>query len=636
MVQAWSLAGSGQLPRPVLFVHGINSDMGSWGVRQAKKVCESPTVTKLTTGEAMFTVACADGSTRPDQLFCSTNNNGDIRTCDYGFNSPESFTVNMYLPQSIKTHHTYGIVYLKPFWNYKGIYGGKMRYWWSYWHSQNNYLNETNGVSYTNATTNTGYFYIDVDPAQVTNAVKTTWTGRKYGTVDLSWKNGIVQQYGPSKTCPPAYIANKYGFSLANLTYKYSEFTKGINHNGLEYYNSVAPNTANDPKKDEVAPFCRLDWTNGVVTTGSRTELGQTNQIYERLTAVLDEYYTNWRTDPSAKIDMVCHSQGCLITRNMIATYRSAGMDNPVNHINSIASVTSPALGTALATDGSGVAVVQELRNVTKSLEPLLQPIPLYFEASVPGTPISIKFKIITLDLFESLRNVLNDFNYGAQYLTYPAKYSFKSWSPPTSVITTTGVAATTLPFMTNLTASGYPTRPADQSSIPLTAFYGTVPTIASKYRSTLYSKATGICHTSIIPFWTSSPVDINSLSWWPSAISGFRFGTCIDLVNYVDGQIGPVFSKLDADWTPYSDFIVDVSSQKYEGAFSTINRPFVTVPLIVNPGELGVPHAKMSWVGLNGADLEGATSHSLEIYNALINPPRSTGFPALNYYLLH
>lgn len=89
--------------------------------------------------------------------------------------------------------------------------------------------------------------------------------------------------------------------------------------------------------------------------TGQGMDGGQADQLLIKMKDVLDEFYGvgQWWNNPNAQIDLVSHSQGALVIREMIANNRLAVPANPISHIRQILAITSPLHGTALATDNT-------------------------------------------------------------------------------------------------------------------------------------------------------------------------------------------------------------------------------------------------------------------------------------------
>jgi hypothetical protein len=453
----------------------------------------------------------------------------------------------------------------------------------------------------------------------------------------LPYKDGSVGGYLPGSA--PAELAAKYGISgdglvadaprhsrLYHATYGpemvdiITNPSTKMNHNGIEFYNSVEyrsngnpvcsltdlPDDATSPLLD---PFATLVYTNGV-NTDSHTgwtdnhvervyQLGQTEQVYKKMTAVLNEYFSDWKTNRDRTLDIVCHSQGCLATRSAISTFRSSNIDNPINHINSIVSVNSPAIGSALALDGSGVHSVQRLRDIgigiykNGGLDPL-----------IGGA----------FDPFKDIRTLMQDFLLRQIELSYANSFANGSWSPSASSVASAGVTNGSQ-FITNLLSGAAPvTRPSDGSKIPLTALYGTVPGLGTKLMNYAVGQGRSACNT--------GAGMVNLFSTVASNL-GLTDRTCMGWVNYIDSYLTPIFTEMDVQWTPNSDMVVDKSSQQYIGKLNPFNHPFISSQLQPFPGDLGVPHSTIGGVGAGGGDLKGACLHGKEIVKALANPPK-------------
>jgi hypothetical protein len=649
---SWQLAGSGNLPRPILFVHGINATMVTWGVSQAQKICTAPSVSLLSGINGVINpdqislkqrILCADASTRDAdisytyQLTSTTQSYTclgcfpDIQAVNKAFLSlPREVTFN-FVPEGQTSRKKVVVT-----WWLEGIVNGKLKFSYKLPYVLNYHPNGEQcdatvpcgnnevfpiyspaGVTWDNTLKK---FFISSDPSAALADTRTEWTNMEYAPLGDSWKSGYVKVYKDKAISPPAFIASFYGFTAANKTYTYpGTANQGINHNGLEFFTATA-SSASQAYVDKPDEFCRPDKSNGIVynTPLKKYEYGQTNQLFDRVSAVLTEYYPDWKTNFDTQIDIVCHSQGCLVTRSLVANYRSASADNPANHIRSITSLNSPALGSGIATDGSKIPSVASLRTTVYNLyrSGLLDPM----KVKVLG------FKLFTIDLFKAYREMAANFIFTDQYLAYPNNLSTTSWDPPLSAMRQDPVTVGRSDFTSSLVASGYPTRPYDRMSIPLTAYYGTVPGAMRKYQDLLIQKATSLCHTSLIPFLPGSFVDVNSVTWWGT----IGFSTCMDWVNYVNGQVGPLVNGLDAEWSGYSDLIVDVGSQKYEGFANGLARPFTAKALAPTvSGEIGVPHFTLPWIGANGGDLAGATTHGAEILQAINNPPGPFGMSA-------
>lgn len=149
---------------------------------------------------------------------------------------------------------------------------------------------------------------------------------------------------------------------------------KNINHNGIYFFQ--APGSIVDGKWVEAKPH----WDNG------NEKNSQSRKLYKRLEEVLDDFFEgtsiNWRTTPEVTIDIVAHSQGGLVVREMlrglVADSASAGSDNPANHIGRLVTVDTPHLGAATAAEDS-----KTINNVYSGLGNLIDDL----NAIVSGKP---------------------------------------------------------------------------------------------------------------------------------------------------------------------------------------------------------------------------------------------------------
>jgi hypothetical protein len=206
------------------------------------------------------------------------------------------------------------------------------------------------------------------------SALSTTWD-----TVSLSPRSGETQGWVPGfvsrstwQVSPWAHFAGKtYTFLLPNTYsdvlvrsytrssgpdilarierlengYDSTNAQAGINRNGIYFYTSL-----NDAG-DSLSPFQPPMWSPS--SYGYNALRGQARQLFERMDTVLTHHYGSraaWIHDSTKKIDIVCHSQGCLDTRDMIRNNPDASLANPLNHIRKVVSMDSPAFGSAFAT----------------------------------------------------------------------------------------------------------------------------------------------------------------------------------------------------------------------------------------------------------------------------------------------
>ena len=193
-------------------------------------------------------------------------------------------------------------------------------------------------------------------------------------TEDQTWTPGVV--FGKAWSVVPwsHFAANRYTYLLPNTysdvlvrSYKPSSgpdilarierlehgydstnAQAGINRNGIYFYTSL-----NDAG-DSLSPFQPPMWSPS--SYGYNALRGQARQLFERMDTVLTHHYGSraaWIHDGTRKIDIVCHSQGCLDTRDMIRNNPDTSLANPINHIRKVVSMNSPAFGSAFATSST-------------------------------------------------------------------------------------------------------------------------------------------------------------------------------------------------------------------------------------------------------------------------------------------
>ena len=144
-----------------------------------------------------------------------------------------------------------------------------------------------------------------------------------------------------------------------------------INNVGLYFFQ--APGKINDEKKWEEAS---LAWDN------ADDQTSQSRKLYQKLEEILDDYFggssINWRKTPEVTVDIVTHSQGGLIVREMLrglkAENASTGSDNPANHIGRVITVDTPHLGAATAAENSKSESLAKYPGLGKIVDDLNKP----------------------------------------------------------------------------------------------------------------------------------------------------------------------------------------------------------------------------------------------------------------------
>ncbi|MFA6836648.1 MAG: hypothetical protein WCR04_09650 [Fibrobacteraceae bacterium] len=121
---------------------------------------------------------------------------------------------------------------------------------------------------------------------------------------------------------------------------------KGINSNGLYFFTAPYRKSGNTYK--QVLP----QWQNNKPASSISFSL------YQHIEKVLNAHYGNkWKSDSTLQVDLVAHSQGGLVVREMLRGLRSApsrypkGLSNAANHIRRLVSVNTPHFGSELGDD---------------------------------------------------------------------------------------------------------------------------------------------------------------------------------------------------------------------------------------------------------------------------------------------
>ena len=77
----------------------------------------------------------------------------------------------------------------------------------------------------------------------------------------------------------------------------------------------------------------------------------QIDQLKRRLSEVLDSHYgEKWKTNKNLKVDLVGHSQGGLLAKELFRSSGEASVLNPIAHVNRVITLNTPFNGSALAT----------------------------------------------------------------------------------------------------------------------------------------------------------------------------------------------------------------------------------------------------------------------------------------------
>ena len=153
------------------------------------------------------------------------------------------------------------------------------------------------------------------------------------------FQKGLVKKYS-SGSAPDIIVRNQNIYITDD----------NINRDGLYFFQ--APGKINNEKRWEEAS---LNWDD------ADTQNSQSRKLYQKLKEILDNFFEgteiNWRETPEVTVDIVAHSQGGLVVREMLRGLRtegaSSGPENPANHIGRLITVDTPHLGAATAAENS-------------------------------------------------------------------------------------------------------------------------------------------------------------------------------------------------------------------------------------------------------------------------------------------
>lgn len=166
------------------------------------------------------------------------------------------------------------------------------------------------------------------------------------------FQNGLVSSYINGGL--PDILARYQGLDISE---------QGINSNGIYFFN--APVNEND---EQPSP----EWEFG------NAQNSISYYFYLKLQEKLTQHFgTAWQTDESLKIDVVGHSQGGLVVREMLRGLQTncpncpIGTANAANHIRKLVTVNTPHLGTPLADTKNSLQTMPEYSAVLELLDNL-------------------------------------------------------------------------------------------------------------------------------------------------------------------------------------------------------------------------------------------------------------------------
>jgi len=161
----------------------------------------------------------------------------------------------------------------------------------------------------------------------------------------LKFKSGQVKKYKGGSLPDMLARSNNLYTESKDSTDKNDSILYSINSNGIYFFQSPMDN-----KGEHAKPR----WKDNPDSSQSRA-------LYEKIDTVMNDFYgkqgIDWRENDKYQIDLVGHSQGGLVIREMLrglekapGTITAKGIENPANHINRVITVNTPHFGSALAT----------------------------------------------------------------------------------------------------------------------------------------------------------------------------------------------------------------------------------------------------------------------------------------------
>ncbi len=390
----WPTMYSGSMPRPILMVHGLNSQMATWGVVSATDIfCQNPKVLQRPptssggygTGGSIVSHNLSMSCTDVPEFWLNSQKPPS------GVNSHEwltNFFTNSYIKGKMKGRRLEHLIsdtdYLEKYRFHKGYVQAykpyileKPIYCYNPVATFDRTIapNSVVGVGIYKIKCDNGYEFEDKKIGFDGVDLVKKWHGKlmySENFIDVSngagFRNGShpysVPYNNPSSSA--RYISNYFGLDTTYYGMKLSDsIEQGINHNGLEFYNATHEYDQSWSSNSKYELFQFADINYSFKNEFGSQEFGQGKMIFNRMSDVLTEYYGEaWKSDANLTLDIVAHSQGGLIIREAIRANRDQSISNPVNHIKSIVTFNTPHLGTAIATDNSGVLGVENTRDI--------------------------------------------------------------------------------------------------------------------------------------------------------------------------------------------------------------------------------------------------------------------------------
>ena len=465
----------------------------------------------------------------------------------------------------------------------------------------------------------------DLQKAICTDELKKKYNNYKEALLRTNddFQKGLVKKY--SLGSAPDIIVRNQGIYITD---------DNINSDGLYFFQ--APGKINEEKRWEEAS---LNWDN------ADAQNSQPRKLYQKLEEILDDFFEgtviNWRETPEATIDIVAHSQGGLIVREMLrglwAEGASSGPENPANHIGRVVTVDTPHLGAATAAEDSKSNSIKEYFGLGKIVDDLNNP--------EDHDLVNIK---VSLDYTDWLTDL------GLLAVNY-----FLGWSTDAAIVTSDYEVNMKGPYLgpyaitLNVDPLGPGSVDVDIMEIDMladlreqanyTRNIGKHLDKESKFMQGLnhgtdgvsYPKKPNGLNLEIVPLYSGNTQNVVSAaleeitenlklscpelegndsqtacvsleSYLESKLSDFEKKACgtvdIDDVGLDEDLLGILKSLVD-DWLANSDLIVESESQKYESAELGISSS--TIPELKDPRKFEFHDALAPWETVTHLDLK-------------------------------
>ncbi|MDR2999967.1 MAG: hypothetical protein LBU89_01775 [Fibromonadaceae bacterium] len=175
------------------------------------------------------------------------------------------------------------------------------------------------------------------------------------------FKNGQVQKNGYENGSLPDLLARSNNLNTAD--------SASINSNGIYFFQAADisfPHWSISPSDTSLLSSLNLPPESAALLQMNMnvplpSPISQSRDLYNKIASVMDDFYQkqniDWRSSNAYQIDLVGHSQGGLVIREMLRGLRDnpgsvieTGVANAANHINRVITVNTPHFGSVLAT----------------------------------------------------------------------------------------------------------------------------------------------------------------------------------------------------------------------------------------------------------------------------------------------